>query len=196
MGAVAGLGLVIAVALAVPACTSQSEPSTSTPSVAASSPPIVTAPTPDTTTAIARSSNTIDGFLLDDLALELAGVTYAAPSAVCSDDGAAARTAVDQLISRAERHLADMASGWPTTTMSPDSEQLAVAIDHDAVVATAIAIRSGRGGIVRQRWSDINERYAALDGATGGPITDERIAGWEQTAESLAEVLDGACASP
>ncbi len=185
MGAAAGFGLVIAVALAGAACT---EPSTSRP-------PVVTTSSPETTST-GGSPNTIAAFPLDDLALELAGETYAAPSAVCSGDEATAQRVVDQLISRAEQTLADIASGWPTTTMSPNSEQLAAAIDHDAVVAAAIAIRSGRSEIARQRWSDINDRYAALDGATGGPITAERIAGWEQTAESLAEVLDGACAAP
>jgi hypothetical protein len=177
--------LVVA-AVAVSACTSLSEPSTTTrlPTVAP-----VTAATaiPD------RSSTTVTGFPLDDLTLELGGVTYTAPSAVCGGDEATIRSAVDQLLSRAERNLGNLASGWPTTTVAPDSEELTASIDHDAVVAAAIAIRSGRGGIVRQRWFDANERYAGFEGATAGPLSNERISGWERTADALAEVLDTAC---
>ncbi|MDH4116709.1 MAG: hypothetical protein OEX04_04505 [Acidimicrobiia bacterium] len=130
-----------------------------------------------------------------DLEVELEGTQYLFPATACSDDTNEVRAAAKALEALAVTGVRELASGWPTTTIAPGADLAAfnAEIDRNAVAAVAAAVTLGRESAALNEWSNLNERYASLDGATSGPIEESRMERWLDTGRLLAPALEEAC---
>ncbi len=180
-------------------CTTATDATTTVPSEPTTSTnvPSTTVPTDDsvpaTETTRRERTDTTRLSLEFDMPVEVDGVEYLLPSAVCSTDDAELRSVLNQLMASTQRSIEALASGWPTTTLAPDAETARQELDQLAIAATAVAIHEDRLGILEQRWVDLNEEYSQFDGASAGPIDDPTRRRWETIGGSVAEAIDSAC---
>ena len=168
-----------------------SEPTTSTNVPSTSAPTDDSVPATETTRR--ERTDTTRLSLEFDMPVEVDGVEYLLPSAICSADDEEMRSVLNQLMASTQRSVEALASGWPTTTLPPDAEKARQALDELAIAATAVAIHEDRLGILEQRWADLNEEYSQFEGASGGPIDDPTRQRWETIGATVAEAIDSAC---
>ncbi len=193
------LALVTILGLAA-GCTTASDSTTTTVSsepTTSATVPSTTVPTDDSapateTTRRERTDTTRVPFELD-MPVEVDGIEYLVPSAICSADAEELRSVLNQLMASTQRSVEALAGGWPTTTMAPDPETARQELDQLAIAATAMAIHENRLGILEQRWADLNAEYSQFDGASSGPIDDATRQRWATIGGSVAEAIDSAC---